>query len=102
MSRDKILSIFGYWEVILNCHKGLLESIEERVSKWDENPSIGDIFEEKSGFIKIYKYYINNYDNSIQALTQLKDSVPAFKSMLQVNLTLTFVDQNRNWNLLKN
>lgn len=33
--------------MILNCHKGLLDAIEARMTVWDENPDIGDIFEEK-------------------------------------------------------
>jgi hypothetical protein len=84
ISKDQVLAIFSYWEVILNCHVGLLAAFTDRIKIWDSKPEMGDIFVEKTAFIKVYKHYVNNYDNAIPLLEQLTAKIPAFKEMLQV------------------
>ena len=44
ITKEQLMNVFSYWEVILGCHKGFLTSIEQRVTSGD---SIGEVFLEK-------------------------------------------------------
>lgn len=77
-----IYDIFSNIEVIWSCHKKLLEALEQRMQSWDSKPELGDIFLENTAFIKLYKYYVNNFDKSIITLKACKEKSPEFKKFL--------------------
>jgi len=82
LTKEQIIQIFNYWEVIMNCHITFLAAITDRMKSWDSKPEIGDIFLEKTAFIKVYKHYVNNYDNVLDTLEKLTLKVPSFKEHL--------------------
>jgi len=82
LTTEELQRIFSYWEVLLKCHTSLLKVIEERMNGWDVRPEIGDIFSEKTAFIKLYKHYINGFDKSVISIKELKERHPKFKEFL--------------------
>eukprot|EP00026_Physarum_polycephalum_P001095 Phypoly_transcript_01096.p1 GENE.Phypoly_transcript_01096~~Phypoly_transcript_01096.p1 ORF type:complete len:1113 (-),score=285.59 Phypoly_transcript_01096:143-3481(-) len=78
-----IFAIFSNIEVILNCHKKLLDMFEKRLVVWDSIPELGDIFLENTAFIKLYKYYVNNFDKSIITLKTVREKNPTFQQFAQ-------------------
>lgn len=80
----QIFAIFSNIEVILNCHKKLLDMFEKRLVVWDSSPELGDIFLENTAFIKLYKYYVNNFDKSIITLKTVREKNPEFQKFAQV------------------
>ncbi len=86
----QIYDIFANVEVILSCHKKLLTYFEERLQEWDSKPELGDIFLGYTGFIKLYKHYVNNYDKSVKTLRSCCDKNTQFQTFCKVSRTSTF------------
>eukprot|EP01103_Thecamoeba_quadrilineata_P015255 TRINITY_DN4757_c0_g1_i2.p1 TRINITY_DN4757_c0_g1~~TRINITY_DN4757_c0_g1_i2.p1 ORF type:complete len:581 (+),score=94.89 TRINITY_DN4757_c0_g1_i2:13-1755(+) len=80
---NQIMDIFSNWETILTLHKRLLDKIINRMRDWTDETHIGDIFAENTAWIKLYKHYVNNFDNSIIALETCKKNHPEFFKMMQ-------------------
>jgi hypothetical protein len=59
---------------------------EKRIVNWDSTPELGDIFLENTAFIKLYKYYVNNFDKSIITLKTVREKNPTFQQFAQVPL----------------
>ncbi|GAM18668.1 hypothetical protein SAMD00019534_018430 [Acytostelium subglobosum LB1] len=73
LSPDDVFSVFGNWENILRSHILLQREFEDRLSKWNDESTFGDIILQKCGFLKdTYKDYINNFDNSYQRIKRLR------------------------------
>jgi len=70
-------------DVIYTCHISLLQSLKQRLSSWNNVPSIGDVFLEKVAFMKLYSHYINNYDTSIAKLKHYKGTKATFKKFVE-------------------
>jgi type II secretory pathway component PulM len=83
LSDTELFAIFSNIEVILNCHKKLLETFEKRMLVWDSTPELGDIFLENTAFIKLYKYYVNNFDKSIITLKSCREKNSEFQKFAQ-------------------
>eukprot|EP01103_Thecamoeba_quadrilineata_P003286 TRINITY_DN1307_c0_g1_i1.p1 TRINITY_DN1307_c0_g1~~TRINITY_DN1307_c0_g1_i1.p1 ORF type:complete len:762 (-),score=140.47 TRINITY_DN1307_c0_g1_i1:39-2324(-) len=80
---NQVMDIFSNWETIFTLHKKLLESIVSRMKDWTPDTYIGDIFSENTGWIKLYKHYVNNFDKSIITLETCKKNIPEFSKMMQ-------------------
>lgn len=83
LSRDEIMDIFNYWEVLLNCHNKLYKLLDDRMKEWEDRPEVGDIFSEQTSFIKLYKHYVNNYDKSYMTYKRCKENKKEFKEFLE-------------------
>eukprot|EP01105_Mastigella_eilhardi_P018051 TRINITY_DN416_c0_g1_i3.p1 TRINITY_DN416_c0_g1~~TRINITY_DN416_c0_g1_i3.p1 ORF type:complete len:597 (-),score=147.43 TRINITY_DN416_c0_g1_i3:56-1846(-) len=81
LSADDVYHMFSNIEVIRDCHERLLASLKQRVDAWDPNAAIGDIFL-KAAWIKLYRYYVNNYDNAVSTVKQCKEKHPAFRQYM--------------------
>jgi len=78
LSKEDILAVFSNVDVLESCHEELLKIIESRVQNWGENSVIGDVFLTNTGFIKFYRYYVNNYEASLEALEKCKKKSEEF------------------------
>ena len=83
LTRDDCLAVFSNVEVIYTCHQDLLAKIARRVAAWGDDACIGDVFLEGTGFIKLYKYYVNNYASATGALRRCRAKSRAFDRYLQ-------------------
>jgi hypothetical protein len=94
LPRRDSFTLFANVEVIFNCHKKFLETLTARVGSWTDNAGIGDLFL-AAAWIKLYKYYINNYDTAARALTELRASNTAFATYLKsIEYTPTLLMNN--------
>eukprot|EP00727_Mastigamoeba_balamuthi_P004419 m51a1_g13976 putative pleckstrin domain-containing protein (983) ;mRNA; r:999259-1003482 len=80
--QDEIVALFSNVEVINTLHQKFMTRLSERVEAWGSESVIGDLFQE-AGWIKLYKYYINNYDNALATLARVKDKYPEFRSHVE-------------------
>eukprot|EP00027_Filamoeba_sp_ATCC50430_P015669 CAMPEP_0168566246 /NCGR_PEP_ID=MMETSP0413-20121227/14312_1 /TAXON_ID=136452 /ORGANISM="Filamoeba nolandi, Strain NC-AS-23-1" /LENGTH=847 /DNA_ID=CAMNT_0008598243 /DNA_START=54 /DNA_END=2597 /DNA_ORIENTATION=- len=82
LTAEEVTAIFSYWEVILRCHATFLKAIEDRMAEWKQTPELGDVFLNKTAFIKLYKHYVNNFDKAIMTIKELKEKNKRFKEFL--------------------
>eukprot|EP00727_Mastigamoeba_balamuthi_P013387 m51a1_g8671 putative domain containing protein (752) ;mRNA; f:125282-128863 len=75
-----LFNIFSNAEVIRNCHEKLFDKLRKRVGSWDDDSVMADIFLNEANWIKLYKYYINNYTVSVNAVKKLRDNSALFKA----------------------
>jgi hypothetical protein len=68
LSKDDIFTLFSNIEVIKQLHQKLLENLRARVNSWTDASTIGDVFVNNTAWIKLYKYYVNNFDASARLL----------------------------------
>ena len=78
LTSDDRLELFSNVEVLERCHEKLLEKIEARVKHWDDDSCLGDVFLTDTGFIKLYRYYVNNYEQSLTALARCRKKSAEF------------------------
>lgn len=82
INANELYDIFSNWEVLLRQHTKLLNKIQERVQEWDEKPTMGDVFVENTAFMKLYKHYVNNFDNSIVKLETCRKNNAKFAEFI--------------------
>ncbi|KAK5582495.1 hypothetical protein RB653_004080 [Dictyostelium firmibasis] len=85
LSTQQVRSIFSQIEIIHRYNSLILEKLVSRNKIWySSGQKIGDIFIEMSAFLKVYTIYVNNYNNSIQTITECME-IPKFASLLEKN-----------------
>ena len=63
--QKEVRSIFGNVEQILQLNSDLLQQVQQRAAKWDDNTLLGDIFMAMAPFLKLYAAYGTNYETAI-------------------------------------
>ncbi|KAM9963498.1 hypothetical protein ACTFIW_006729 [Dictyostelium discoideum] len=85
LSTQQVRSIFSQIEIIHRYNSLILEKLVSRNKIWySSGQKIGDVFIEMSAFLKVYTIYVNNYNNSIQTITECME-IPKFASLLEKN-----------------
>eukprot|EP01113_Clastostelium_recurvatum_P023217 TRINITY_DN2774_c0_g1_i3.p1 TRINITY_DN2774_c0_g1~~TRINITY_DN2774_c0_g1_i3.p1 ORF type:complete len:1390 (+),score=569.74 TRINITY_DN2774_c0_g1_i3:37-4206(+) len=83
---DRIKKIFGIVEVIYNYNSLLLEGLDSRIRRWQENQAapllVGDIFIKMCDYMQCYSTYINNYDDATNLLRESKRSNEKFAQFI--------------------
>ena len=78
-----VKSVFSEIETLLGYSKSLMEDLKEKMEKWSENSSLGDVFVKLAPGFKIYTTYINTYQERMDALNNLLATKPKFKKWVQ-------------------
>eukprot|EP00026_Physarum_polycephalum_P003481 Phypoly_transcript_03493.p1 GENE.Phypoly_transcript_03493~~Phypoly_transcript_03493.p1 ORF type:complete len:737 (+),score=102.33 Phypoly_transcript_03493:194-2212(+) len=79
VTSEDLTKIFSNCEMIAQIHKQLLESLEERMTKWSKTQLIGDIFVKWAPFLKLYTQYVSNYNVSLSTLAECKKRDPGLE-----------------------
>ena len=90
--------IFKNFPHLLMFNEELLQDFEDRIENWDTNPKIADVIKKKGPFLKLYKTYVDEFDNLRVHFSKCCESYKDFKTTLQEfeslpkcqNLKLTF------------
>ena len=82
LTQDQILQVFANVKVIAMCHKNFLEPLQKRVAAWMETSKVGDLFR-NARWIKLYKHYINTYENAAKLVKEWRETNKAFKKYLK-------------------
>eukprot|EP00727_Mastigamoeba_balamuthi_P006699 m51a1_g265 putative domain containing protein (666) ;mRNA; r:235157-237945 len=82
VSADDVLGLFSDVEMLRNLHVKFLDQVMARVKMWGPNSAIGDLFQDASKWIRMYKYYINNYNHALLVLKGLKEKNSAFRKYI--------------------
>ncbi|EGC36722.1 hypothetical protein DICPUDRAFT_46997 [Dictyostelium purpureum] len=85
LTTQQVRSIFSQIEIIYRYNSLILEKLQNRNKIWySSGQKIGDIFIEMSEFLKVYTIYVNNYNNSIQTITECMEN-QKFAALLDKN-----------------
>ncbi|KAH3759611.1 protein ECT2 [Pelomyxa schiedti] len=79
VSKEDVHNLFSNVAVIRDCHARLRDTISGHLNSWSGNSGLGEIFL-NMGFLKLYKHYINNFDNSMNTLKICLEKYPEFKA----------------------
>ncbi|KAH3765499.1 rho guanine nucleotide exchange factor 17 [Pelomyxa schiedti] len=82
VSKNEVYEMFSNIEVIRDCHERLKQSISKVVECWGDNSGLSEIFL-ATGWIRFYKYYVNNYGVSMSTLRIAREKHPAFSAYLK-------------------
>ncbi|XP_021376894.1 FYVE, RhoGEF and PH domain-containing protein 5-like isoform X1 [Mizuhopecten yessoensis] len=77
---DKILS---HLPQLQNFNEVLLKDMQARIEKWDENPTISDIFVKKGPFLMLYTSYIQDFSDMTAILDEALKKLPLFQSVVK-------------------
>jgi len=79
---EELNLIFSNIEVLAQFNQGFLDKLTEKVNDWSINQQIGEIFShlEESG--DIYSTYVNNYNDAIKTIENLKKDNEKFNEFL--------------------
>eukprot|EP01133_Synstelium_polycarpum_P001194 gene1194-1376_t len=72
VSKDQIKSVFSDIQIIHSFGQKLIEKLRPRIDAWDHYQKLGDIFLEIADFLKVYTSYIQNYNNALTTLEELR------------------------------
>jgi hypothetical protein len=79
---DSVKIIFSDIEVINQVNSVLYDKISQRWKNWSVNQLIGDIFVSLGASLKVYAQYINNYERSLNLLTEARKN-PVFTKWVE-------------------
>ncbi|KAI8805728.1 hypothetical protein BJ742DRAFT_819778 [Cladochytrium replicatum] len=98
LTNEQFNAIFSNVEDIIRVNNFLLARLEDRLqgtfdvpvesdsgaSRWTpENGRLGDVFSRLGHFLKVYRFYIKNYDSAIAVVRDQKDRNPFFAAFLR-------------------
>ncbi len=74
--------IFSEIDVILNYNQMMQMQLTERVSKWNAEQRLGDIFLGMTEFMKVYTQYVKNFNDALKTLSMYRQN-KLFRDWLQ-------------------
>lgn len=74
--------IFSEIDVILNYNQMMQTQLTARVSKWNAEQRLGDIFLGMTEFMKVYTQYVKNFNDALKTLSLYKQN-KLFRDWLQ-------------------
>jgi len=83
LSLSDFIDIISNLETLLSCHQTFLQCLKDRVAEWDEKPMVGDLFQEKAGFLKLYNYYVNNHHQALATIDKCIEKSQIFAFFLR-------------------
>eukprot|EP00727_Mastigamoeba_balamuthi_P000869 m51a1_g1078 putative pleckstrin domain-containing protein (1242) ;mRNA; r:9775-15834 len=83
LSAQEQMGICANVDTLAVLHAKFLAQLTARVESWSEDSVVGDVLIEASKWFKLYKYYINNYDDVHDRIKALKSKVPEFRKLLE-------------------
>lgn len=83
LSETEYFSIFINFEQIMTDHRKFEVSIRDRISWWNEESILSDIFLKKTDFFVHYGVYILNFNQSSVSLHFLRKKIPKLDQMIQ-------------------
>jgi len=83
MKDSEFFSCFANISDILDSHRTLLASLEERFAAWNDEATVGDIFLNNMEMFSQYRQYLVNYNISIVAVQGLVAKYPRFAKLVE-------------------
>ncbi|KAK3595627.1 hypothetical protein CHS0354_009591 [Potamilus streckersoni] len=80
---DTLNRILDYLPQLQNFNEDLLKDLEERLSKWESQKRISDIFVKKGPFLKLYSSYIRDFENMTTMLDDAIKRHPHFQEAVR-------------------
>jgi hypothetical protein len=83
LSERDINTVFYRTEDLVDLHTALHEKLEPQLRDWTVNTCVGDFFVELCKNLKLYKDYVEFYQQSLQCLEKLKSESAPFRTFLE-------------------
>ncbi|XP_077601347.1 FYVE, RhoGEF and PH domain-containing protein 6-like [Stigmatopora nigra] len=75
--------ILYYLPQLYELNQDLLQELQNRLSKWDENKQLADIFLKKGPYLKMYSTYIREFDKNVALLEEQSKKNPLFGAVVK-------------------
>ena len=82
LTKADIKSVFCNVDDLAPFHVKLLKIVQARLKNWNENSVIGDVFLTNTSFMTDYMKYVNNYEDSLNALDECRKKSEEFAKYL--------------------
>eukprot|EP01094_Clydonella_sp_ATCC50884_P025566 TRINITY_DN6768_c0_g1_i1.p1 TRINITY_DN6768_c0_g1~~TRINITY_DN6768_c0_g1_i1.p1 ORF type:complete len:935 (+),score=310.08 TRINITY_DN6768_c0_g1_i1:235-2805(+) len=83
LTKEEIRRMFSFVEVIVKINEEFLGELEKRVSKWNDETEVGDIYLNLCTMLPMYSEYINNYNNAMETMSNCCEENEAFVNFIQ-------------------
>jgi len=80
---EKVNSLFGNMQDILNVNILLLENLEVRFSDWSDQQTIGDVIKTLAHLLKLYTLYTQTYEHSSELIAKKRKKDRQFEKLLE-------------------
>ncbi|XP_057692463.1 FYVE, RhoGEF and PH domain-containing protein 6-like [Corythoichthys intestinalis] len=75
--------ILYYLPQLYELNQDLLQELQNRLAKWDENKKLADIFLKKGPYLKMYSTYIREFDKNVALLEEQSKKNPLFGAVVR-------------------
>ncbi|CAG06778.1 unnamed protein product, partial [Tetraodon nigroviridis] len=82
LHEDRLREVLNELPDIYALHRRILNELENRLRRWDEQQRIADIFLSSKAQFLVFTTYIGHYDRSVSLLEDSRRSSPAFAAVL--------------------
>ncbi|GIX86229.1 FYVE, RhoGEF and PH domain-containing protein 6 [Caerostris extrusa] len=81
---DEILSqILNHLPQLQQLNENLLMELKDRIDNWDKTGKIADIIVKIGPFLKLYSWYIHDFESNVALLEDAKKKYPAFAQVVK-------------------
>ncbi|XP_065888931.1 protein ECT2-like isoform X2 [Dysidea avara] len=86
VSTEDVKGIFGNIVDILEVHNKIKDSLDQRISQWNESSCIGCVFNDQAkDILKVYPPFVNFFEVSKETLHRCDKQYPRFHAFLKAN-----------------
>jgi hypothetical protein len=78
-----VRTVFGDVEVILAYSQQLLMQLQTVVSTWHVESCLGPVFQEIAQCLKVYRFFINGFNNSMDTIARIEKKWKKFAAFLE-------------------
>ncbi|GFR16695.1 FYVE, RhoGEF and PH domain-containing protein 6 [Trichonephila clavata] len=81
---DEVLSqILNHLPQLQQLNENLMMELKDRIDNWDKTGKIADVIVKIGPFLKLYSWYIHDFESNISLLEESKKKYPAFAQVIK-------------------
>ncbi|XP_033647626.1 uncharacterized protein LOC117307082 isoform X2 [Asterias rubens] len=77
------MEIFSNISTIYRLHSDvILCALEKQLKEWETNPCLGEVLKDNAHFLKLYSFYVGNFNHAMKQLNSWTSKVPKFAAAI--------------------
>lgn len=80
---DSLAQILNHLPQLQHLNENLLMELKDRIENWDKHEKIADIIVKMGPFLKLYSWYIHDFESNVSLLEECKRKYPAFSQTVK-------------------